>query len=454
MAAWVDRLRRKEGQVIVLFAVVLTGVLGGAAFTVDVGRAYFAQRSLQASADASALAAAQGLPDTNQAISLGEEYGGGDGGRNAVSSVPGVDATVTPECLGTCAGPNAVVVSEHTSVNTIFGRVIGVDSMGVSVKATACAGVGAAYLIDNAASTCTSGGGGGGGGGSTTSPTTSTAATTTSPATTTTTATTTTAGTTTTTATTTTTGATTTTAPPKPGQCTLGYPYVSTNPLTSITFNESTVLRAFAPAIATGSGDTIRVWYNDEHALTLGVRQVVVKTKSGTSTTNFSVSKLPSDPGHVANPAVGSTSTSGDLAGTDPSGRPMFPALFITDITANPNDTSGDWQFNGTAIAPTAVYGSWKGAVVTVDKTKSPATRTITPDNDPAKNNWNLGSGADAVPPGLSNEGYGAEAVWSISSLGLKPGHYYRMEFMVHDGDQNKTGGDSGEACNTVLMPG
>ena len=29
----------------------------------------------------------------------------------------------------------------------------------------------------------------------------------------------------------------------------------------------------------------------------------------------------------------------------------------------------------------------------------------------------------------------------------LTQGHSYRIQVMVHDGDQNKVGGDSGEAC-------
>jgi hypothetical protein len=49
--------------------------------------------------------------------------------------------------------------------------------------------------------------------------------------------------------------------------------------------------------------------------------------------------------------------------------------------------------------------------------------------------------------PTPQNEGYGAEIRWDISSLNLIPGHSYRVYFMVHDGDQNKTGGDSGQAC-------
>jgi hypothetical protein len=53
-----------------------------------------------------------------------------------------------------------------------------------------------------------------------------------------------------------------------------------------------------------------------------------------------------------------------------------------------------------------------------------------------------------------ANEGYGAEARWNISSLNLTPGHHYRFYFIVHDGDQNKTGGDVGQDCVFLTMPG
>jgi len=36
----------------------------------------------------------------------------------------------------------------------------------------------------------------------------------------------------------------------------------------------------------------------------------------------------------------------------------------------------------------------------------------------------------------------------------LIPGHQYRIYFMLHDGDQNKAGGDSGQACVYFTMPG
>ncbi len=40
-----------------------------------------------------------------------------------------------------------------------------------------------------------------------------------------------------------------------------------------------------------------------------------------------------------------------------------------------------------------------------------------------------------------------------IANHGLQPGHTYRLQFMVHDGDQNKTGGDVGQACVNVDIP-
>jgi hypothetical protein len=78
----------------------------------------------------------------------------------------------------------------------------------------------------------------------------------------------------------------------------------------------------------------------------------------------------------------------------------------------------------------------------------------VTPDADPmAHNNWNLGPGSDPVPAGLTNQGYGCEIRWDVSQLGLQSGHTYRLYFMVHDGDQNKAGGDAGQGCAILTMP-
>src|SRR5204863_7883277 len=104
------------------------------------------------------------------------------------------------------------------------------------------------------------------------------------------------------------------------------------------------------------------------------------------------------------------------------------------------------WQFGGTAIPPHAVFGAWKGAVKIVDRSGSTTNITINPDGDPDKNDWNV-DGGDPVPDGLVNQGYGAEVRWDVDRLGLIPGHSYRLYFMVHDGDQNHSGGDVGQGC-------
>ncbi len=389
----------ERGQALILIVVTLTVLLGAAALTIDVGYAYFAHRSLQADADAAALAGAGGLPNTSNATTLAKQYSGGTGGKNIKGNIPIVDTNVQLECLGTpgCTTMNAVHVTQHATVKSFFARVIGVKQFEVNAEATACSpGLGTATLVDEGTSSC----------------------------------------------------------PLPPGPCVLGYPFNSSNPRTSVVFNESEVLRAFAPSLA-GPGDTIKVWYNDEHALTLGIRQTQEKVSKTVTNVlgNYPITALAAVPSGTTNPAVGSTLTSGDQAGNDPLDRPEYPAAFVTDITNDPNTRNGDWQFGGTPVPPNAVYGTWKSAVRLIDRTKSNQL-TVTPDADPAKNNWNLGTGSDTAPSGLTNEGFGAEARWNVDNLGLQPGHAYRLQFMVHDGDQHGTGGDVGQACMHVVIPG
>jgi hypothetical protein len=241
-----------------------------------------------------------------------------------------------------------------------------------------------------------------------------------------------------------------------PGQCApgvigpvltdCGYPYSSSNPLTSVWFNESEVLAAIQP-VGGSPLATVRLFYNDEHAMTLGVRHVDVVSATGTSGADYPVSPLPASPSSVTYPATGTNALAGYYSGLDQWLRPMWPVLFITDVTDDPNARSGDWQQGGRPWNPNAVFGTWKAAVRQVDTTTSPSSITIEPDVDPVKNTWNLGPGADPVPTAQitkKTEGYSAEVIWYLSLL---PGHSYRVQVMVHDGDQNKLGGDVGEAC-------
>ncbi len=221
-----------------------------------------------------------------------------------------------------------------------------------------------------------------------------------------------------------------------------GYPYASDVALTSVVFNESEVLRAIRPSID-AAGGIVTLLYNDEHAMTLGVRQVVVQTTAGSTSTDYPVSPLTASPSSVVNPQTGSNALVGDNSGLDPSLRPLWPVLYVTDVSKDPNSRVGDWQMGGRPINPNAVYGTWKSAVRTVDNTTSPATVSVTPDVDPAKNDWNLGIN-DPIPSGVKNEGWSSEVKWSVT---FQPGHSYRLQVIVHDGDQNKSGGDCGEAC-------
>src|SRR5206468_2059466 len=96
--------------------------------------------------------------------------------------------------------------------------------------------------------------------------------------------------------------------------CTLAYPDNSNLPRSGVLFNESEVLRASSPgnnSCAT-TGSSIKLWYNDEHALTLGVRRAIVKNSSGTTTTDFAITPSPAGPACVSNPLVGTTALSGD----------------------------------------------------------------------------------------------------------------------------------------------
>jgi hypothetical protein len=138
-----DQRPREQGQVLVLALIFIVVVLlGMAALVIDVGYAYYAHRSLQSSADASALAGAQELPDAARAQTVANDYGGHDGGKNSHNNIPGVTTNVTTKCIPSipgCDPVNAVVVTERAArVPTIFAKLLGIDHFDIKVKATAC----------------------------------------------------------------------------------------------------------------------------------------------------------------------------------------------------------------------------------------------------------------------------------------------------------------------------
>ena len=125
----------------------------GCRLVVDVGRFYLANRQLQASSDAVAEAVAAQLGDVkNGTITLAQlesnasGYGASSAQKNKGTDLVNVSLTFTPKCLtvnGTVptwcnAGtPDAVQVKQTATVNTVFARVVGIDSASLSATSTA-----------------------------------------------------------------------------------------------------------------------------------------------------------------------------------------------------------------------------------------------------------------------------------------------------------------------------
>jgi len=259
--------------------------------------------------------------------------------------------------------------------------------------------------------------------------------------------------------------------------CNLRYPDDSSN-LSPSTFNENEVLYSFQI-----EGNQLELFYSDEHAMSLAVSTVVnnglktpfTTTPSSTTDTPKCVSgaalQLGSWNFDARDPLANIDGNNADTGcKEDPNkvlptcGRPLPPAMFYTDITADALNRSGDWQQGGKAIAPQKICGLWKSATKTITG-RDPTTNVYafsitTPTNPPSNKNpagtgWILGTGSDPLPLGFVNptntkpaiNAYGTEVMWDLDLLNLNPSHRYRFQFMVHDGDQTKIGGDVGQAC-------
>jgi hypothetical protein len=121
---------RESGQVVVLLLTFLVVLLGMAAFAIDVGSWYRADRALQSSVDAAALAAAQALPDDpGGAGALAAEYGEKNGG--------GLDTVSVTTAV---VGNDTVVVAGKRDAPGFFSKIFSIDSVEVHARAAARAG--------------------------------------------------------------------------------------------------------------------------------------------------------------------------------------------------------------------------------------------------------------------------------------------------------------------------
>jgi hypothetical protein len=130
MASVRARERRGErGQALVVSVVFLTALLPMAGGVVDVGSWYWQDRKLQGTADAAALAGAQGLKN-GTAVNLAVQYGTANGGGVSAS---GVLLSTTPN--------NTITVQAKKPAPTFFTRLFGFTTVDVRATATARAGI-------------------------------------------------------------------------------------------------------------------------------------------------------------------------------------------------------------------------------------------------------------------------------------------------------------------------
>jgi hypothetical protein len=161
------RARGERGQILAVVVLALVALLGIAAFAIDVGYAYYAKRQLQSATDAAALAGAQDLPVSSEAIKVATAYAG----DNKPANLSNMQFTYQTKCttasvIGTCnaaVNPNALVVSGTAETDTWFAKVFGIDHFNVSAHANACSPCSAAPVdiviaIDRTGSMCDGGG--------------------------------------------------------------------------------------------------------------------------------------------------------------------------------------------------------------------------------------------------------------------------------------------------------
>jgi Flp pilus assembly protein TadG len=121
--------RNQSGQAFVVTVLLLTSLLGLAALVLDVGSWFRAHRSLQATADAAALAGAQALPDQpGNASSLANDYAN----RN-LSGLQSITVDLSTQYVSN----DTIKVHVTKPAEGFFSRIFGVNSVDEGATATA-----------------------------------------------------------------------------------------------------------------------------------------------------------------------------------------------------------------------------------------------------------------------------------------------------------------------------
>ena len=126
---------RERGQILMISALLLPGLLGMTALAVDVGSFAMERRDLQNAADSIALAAAQELPDTTSATTKAAEWA-------TKNDIDASEYTLTFTAYGAGQPYPKVRVQINRNHNFTFAPVLGVDSAN---NGAAAAGIKASF---------------------------------------------------------------------------------------------------------------------------------------------------------------------------------------------------------------------------------------------------------------------------------------------------------------------
>lgn len=125
------RAREERGQALILCVAAVGALIAMVGFAVDVAAAYHMQRRAQAAADASAMAAAQYLPNNT---------GTATDASRAVKAINLSTGTMTEQYLATYTGNDTVLATARASSGNVFVKVLGFSGFDVSASAKAIAG--------------------------------------------------------------------------------------------------------------------------------------------------------------------------------------------------------------------------------------------------------------------------------------------------------------------------
>jgi hypothetical protein len=172
---------------------------------------------------------------------------------------------------------------------------------------------------------------------------------------------------------------------------------------------------------ASGNQEALQVFFSGSDPVTIGTTAMTEKPSQ-----------------HLTNPPATATAK-------DPNGFPLSAAVFVTDITANPADVSGDAK-TGVPQFPSDVYGAWQTEALA---------------RSDAPNAQYLGTTADLWPSangpggGARKSTWTAELIWKTAALktntgaAVTAGKSYRMQIILHSGPQNN---QIGMMCATFKM--